>query len=205
MDRAWLETRLPGVFERVTLRTSDVPAAEAFYGTVLPGLERLWIVAGSPPTARLHLGFSAPSRADVDEFWRIGAAAGYPSDGEPGPRPQYGPDYYGAFLLDPDGNSAEAMHNRFERGRAEIDHLWIRVSDLGASRAFYEAVGSSAGFAPAWTHDDPPRVGFQGDGPGSFSIVLDGQPTTGARIAFAGARARDFALDPDGNEVGVVA
>ena len=86
-----------------------------------------------------------------------------------------------------------------------IDHLALNVSDVAASRAFYEAVGSSAGFAPAWTHDDPPRVGFQGDGPGSFSIVLDGQPTTGARIAFAGARARDFALDPDGNEVGVVA
>ena len=193
------------MFESVTLRTSDVPAAEAFYGTVLPGLERLWIVAGSPPTARLHIGFSAPSLADVDEFWRIGTAAGYRSDGPPGPRPQYGADYYGAFLLDPGGNSAEAMHNRFERGRAEIDHLWIRVSDLDVSRAFYEAVGSSAGFVPAWTHDDPPRVGFQGEGPGSFSIVLDGEPTTGARIAFAGARARDFALDPDGNEVGVVA
>jgi hypothetical protein len=38
----------------------------------------------------------------VDEFWRAGTDAGYRSDGEPGPRPQYEPDYYGAFLLDPD-------------------------------------------------------------------------------------------------------
>ena len=52
-----------------------------------------------------------PSRAHVDEFWRAGTEAGYRDDGAPGPRPQYSPDYYGGFLLDPDGNSAEAVHH----------------------------------------------------------------------------------------------
>jgi catechol 2,3-dioxygenase-like lactoylglutathione lyase family enzyme len=193
------------MFREVTVRTSDPASSRKFYEKVLPGLERLSIVKGSPPTARLHIGFSAPSRAEVDEFWRVGTAAGYRSDGEPGPRPQYAPGYYGAFLLDPDGNSVEAMVNDFERGRAEIDHLWIRVSDLATARQFYETIGGHAGFQPAWTSRGPARVGFQGRGPGSFSIVRDGEPTTAARIAFEGHVAREFMADPDGNEVGVVA
>ena len=45
-----------------------------------------------PPTTGLHAGFVAPSRAHVDAFWRAGIAAGHPSDGEPGPRPEYGPE-----------------------------------------------------------------------------------------------------------------
>ena len=63
-------------------------------------------------TRRLHIGFAAPSREHVDAFWRAGTEAGYQDDGAPGPRPQYHADYYGAFLLDPDGNSAEASTTR---------------------------------------------------------------------------------------------
>jgi hypothetical protein len=55
-----------------------------------------------PPTRRLHIGFLAPSRDHVDEFWRVGTAAGFRDDGAPGPRPEYSEDYDGAFLLDPD-------------------------------------------------------------------------------------------------------
>jgi hypothetical protein len=47
------------------------------------------------------VGFVAPSRAEVDEFWRVGTGAGFRDDGAPGPRPEYGDDYYGSFLLDP--------------------------------------------------------------------------------------------------------
>lgn len=50
----------------------------------------------------------------MDAFWRAGIDAGYRDDGAPGPRPVYGPDYYGGFLLDPDGNSAEAVHTERE-------------------------------------------------------------------------------------------
>ena len=114
------------MFDHVTIRVSDRAASEQFYETVLRtiGLERThsdehyaeWIdfslaqASGDKPvTRRLHVGFTAPSREHVDEFWRVGTAAGFRDDGAPGPRPQYSDDYYGAFLLDPDGNNVEAV------------------------------------------------------------------------------------------------
>jgi hypothetical protein len=48
----------------------------------------------------------------VDEFWRAGLAAGGRDDGAPGLRPDYHADYYGAFLIDPDGNRVEAVCHR---------------------------------------------------------------------------------------------
>ena len=48
----------------------------------------------------------------------------------PGSPPEYGPDYYGGFLLDPDGNSAEACHHATTRRGGIIDHVWIRVADV---------------------------------------------------------------------------
>ena len=51
--------------------------------------------------------------ATVDAFHEAGVAAGYRSDGAPGERPEYHSGYYGAFLLDPDGNNVEAVfHDR---------------------------------------------------------------------------------------------
>lgn len=63
-----------------------------------------------------HWAFRAPSRASVDAFHAAGLAAGGRCDGAPGPRPHYHPDYYAAFLLDPDGNRVEAVCHR--RGEA---------------------------------------------------------------------------------------
>ena len=57
---------------------------------------------------------------------------------------EYSDDYYGAFLLDPDGNSAEAVHQRVQRDGGSIDHLWIRVADVDASTRFYETVGAGS-------------------------------------------------------------
>ena len=145
------------------IRVSDREASEHFYGTVLPILgvdqthsdEELteWkdfglvpASADSPATQRLHMGFAAPSREHVDRFWQAGIEAGYRDDGPPGPRPQYSEDYYGAFLLDPDGNSAEAVHHGSLRERGLIDHLWLRVTDLEASTRFYETIAPAAGF-----------------------------------------------------------
>jgi catechol 2,3-dioxygenase-like lactoylglutathione lyase family enzyme len=145
----------------VTIRASDRAASETFYATVLQtlGIELThsgelgpeWgdfaLAAASaekPVTRRLHIGFAAPSRAHVDEFWQAGTAAGYPDDGAPGLRPEYSDDYYGAFLLDPDGNSAEAVHHGSLRNGAIVDHLWIRVTDLEASTRFYETVAPAA-------------------------------------------------------------
>jgi catechol 2,3-dioxygenase-like lactoylglutathione lyase family enzyme len=55
-----------------------------------------------------HVGFSARTKAAVDRFHEAGLANGGTDDGAPGPRADYGPDYYGAFLRDPDGNKIEA-------------------------------------------------------------------------------------------------
>jgi catechol 2,3-dioxygenase-like lactoylglutathione lyase family enzyme len=103
--------------------------------------------AGRPVTAGLHIAFVAGSREAMEAFWRAGDEAGYRDDGLPGPRPQYGPDYEGAFLLDPDGNSAEATFHGDVRAGRRIDHLWIRVADLAASRRFYTAVAEALHFA----------------------------------------------------------
>jgi catechol 2,3-dioxygenase-like lactoylglutathione lyase family enzyme len=125
------------------------------------------------------VAFVAGSREDVDEFWRVGTEAGYHEDGAPGPRPQYREDYSGAYLLDPDGNSVEAVHHGAVRGGG-IDHLWIRVADVAAAKRFYETVAPHAGFR--LKHDESDRAQFAGEG-GSFSLVA-GTPTEHLHMAF---------------------
>jgi catechol 2,3-dioxygenase-like lactoylglutathione lyase family enzyme len=184
------------VFDHVTIRASDREASERFYDTVLPavGLEKAYsdergaewgdfsLAPESPEkpvTRRLHIAFGAPSRAEVDEFWRTGTEAGHRDDGPPGERPQYTPDYYGAFLLDPDGNSVEAViHDEPRAGL--IDHLWIRVGDLEAAKRFYESIAPFSGFA--LEHERPDRATFVGEN-GSFTLVR-GEPTEHVHVAF---------------------
>jgi catechol 2,3-dioxygenase-like lactoylglutathione lyase family enzyme len=186
------------VFDHITIRASDRAAAELFYDTVLRtlGVERsgrsdeytIWKREFSlahaddehPLTQRLHIGFSAPSREHVDEFWRVGTDAGYRDDGPPGPRPQYGPDYYGGFLLDPDGNSAEAVHHGSVRQDGVVDHLWIRVADVALARDFYVQVAPFGSFKQR--RDLPERAQFVGAS-GSFSVVAGG-PTQNVHVAF---------------------
>ena len=57
-----------------------------------------------------HLAFAAPGREAVNRFQAAALAAGGRCDGPPGPRPRYGPTYYAAFVLDPDGHKLEAVH-----------------------------------------------------------------------------------------------
>src|SRR4051794_41937865 len=92
-----------------------------------------------PVSRNLHVGFRAPSREAVDAFWQAGIDAGYRDDGAPGPRTIYGPDYYGGFLLDPDGNSAEAGHTEREDPRPDGcgDHPWNRGPDGPPPRPLY--------------------------------------------------------------------
>jgi catechol 2,3-dioxygenase-like lactoylglutathione lyase family enzyme len=185
------------VFDHVTIRASHREASERFYDELLPVLriakthsdERFaeWddfslaqAENGSEVTRRLHAGFVAPSQVAVDEFWRRGTAAGYTDDGAPGPRPQYGDDYYGSFLLDPDGNSAEAVHHDSLRRGGVIDHVWIRVANVSASKRFYELVARVAGLR--LTYESPERVQFAGSS-GSFSLVA-GPPTEHVHLAF---------------------
>jgi catechol 2,3-dioxygenase-like lactoylglutathione lyase family enzyme len=58
-------------------------------------------------------------------------------------------------VLDPDGNSAEAVHHDANRISGQIDHLWIRVANLNASRRFYETIAPYAGFR---VHTDRPNL-----------------------------------------------
>ncbi len=63
-------------------------------------------------TTGTHVAFAATDRRTVDAFHRAALAAGGTDNGAPGVRPQYHPDYYGAFVLDPDGHNVEAVCRR---------------------------------------------------------------------------------------------
>ncbi len=238
------------MIDHVTLRVAAIDASERFYRAVLPTLGIDVPTAGSgfiewedfsiaaagperPPTRNLHVAFVAPTRAHVDAFWRAGVDAGHPSAGEPGPRPQYTADYYGAFLLDPDGNSAEAVHHAATRRDGNIDHLWIRVADLDAAEHFYATIAPHAGLRAGATEDRLRQ--FRGAS-GSFALVDGGASCEHVHLAFAApgratvdafhrtairAGFRDngapgerpeyhpgyygaYVLDPDGNNVEVV-
>jgi catechol 2,3-dioxygenase-like lactoylglutathione lyase family enzyme len=188
------------MFDHVTVRVSDRAASERFYMTVLGaiGIDRThsggqfteWgdfslaeATAWDAVTRGLHIGFGVSSRERVDEFWQIGTDAGYRSDGEPGPRPQYTEDYYGGFLLDPDGNSVEAVHYEgVLTGR--VDHLWVRVGNVETSQRFYETIASFARFRP--TKVSPERVRFNRQGgPGSFTVVSGDHVTEDLHLAFS--------------------
>lgn len=68
-----------------------------------------WVIETKVAYTPRHTAFTAPDRATCDAFHRAGLAAGGSDHGAPGPRPIYHPNYYGAFLLDPDGNNVEAV------------------------------------------------------------------------------------------------
>lgn len=70
---------------------------------------RLWL-SGEGEYTKIHLAFRAESEKMVQEFHEAGLLAGGKCNGAPGPRPQYGPHYYGGFILDPDGNNVEAVY-----------------------------------------------------------------------------------------------
>lgn len=67
-----------------------------------------WLAEGKPNDP-LHIAFRADNRKQVDEFYKAAIAAGGKDNGPPGPRPHYHANYYGAFVLDPDGHNIEAV------------------------------------------------------------------------------------------------
>ena len=116
----------------VSLGSNDMPRALAFYDACLGalGMKRaldfaphavgygsehpeFWVQEPhdrSPASVGNggHIGFRARNRAQVEAFYEAAIAHGGAGDGAPGPRPDYGPDYFGAFVRDPDGNKIEA-------------------------------------------------------------------------------------------------
>lgn len=76
------------------------------YGRTEPAF---WIGTSQPAGGPVHVAFAAPDRATVADFHAAALAAGGRDNGRPGPHPEYHPGYYGAFVLDPDGNNIEAV------------------------------------------------------------------------------------------------
>jgi len=125
------------MIDHVGLTVSDLNASRAFYAQALAPLgyallaevpaavagrahagfgvapkPDFWLSAAGaahPATAGLHVCLRAANRAQVDAFHAAALAAGGRDNGQPGLRPQYHPNYYGAFVLDPDGNNIEAV------------------------------------------------------------------------------------------------
>jgi catechol 2,3-dioxygenase-like lactoylglutathione lyase family enzyme len=127
------------LLDHITLNVSDYARSKAFYEKALSplgvaaimefgeacgfGRERkpdFWI--GKGPTSfqkpeqlasitPVHVAFTARSRAEVDAFHAAALAAGGKDFGAPGLRPMYHPNYYGAFVLDPDGHNVEAVYH----------------------------------------------------------------------------------------------
>jgi catechol 2,3-dioxygenase-like lactoylglutathione lyase family enzyme len=182
------------MFDHVGIAVADLGASERFYRTVLSvlGAEQTHADAGlvewddwaigptdseHPMTRGLHVGFRARSREAVDAFWQQGIDAGYRDDGAPGPRPVYGPDSYGSVLLDPDGNSAEAVHTQREDPVTDghIGHAWLRVRDPAASKRFYMTIAPHAGLRLGI--DEPDHVQVVGEHI-SLSLISDERPLT---------------------------
>jgi catechol 2,3-dioxygenase-like lactoylglutathione lyase family enzyme len=103
-DKALAPLGITLVMEVTAEQTGDEPAAG--YGE--NGKPCFW-VAPSKQTARIHVAFTATTRATVDAFYKVAMAAGATDNGGPGVRPHYHPNYYGAFVLDPDGHNIEAV------------------------------------------------------------------------------------------------
>ena len=121
----------PSIMHHISIGTNDFDRATAFYDQVMaaigakrvfefPGavaygkeFPELWVqtpIDGATASCGngSHFAFIAPSRDAVQAFYDAALAAGGTSDGEPGPRPDYGPDYFGCFVRDPDGHKIEA-------------------------------------------------------------------------------------------------
>lgn len=117
------------MLDHVTLGVSDMERSKAFYDRALRllGIERLyadgttgagygigrkaffWIGIRDRPQTGAHVAFACPDRATVDAFHAAALAAGGTDHGQPGVRPHYHANYYGAFVLDPDGHNIEAV------------------------------------------------------------------------------------------------
>lgn len=78
-------------------------------GFGVPPTPDFWISRGDPNVPPLHIAFGTDKRALVDAFYQAALAAGGRDNGAPGLRPHYHPDYYAAFVLDPDGHNIEVV------------------------------------------------------------------------------------------------
>jgi catechol 2,3-dioxygenase-like lactoylglutathione lyase family enzyme len=120
------------MIDHMTFRVTDIERTKAFYSAALAPLGYLaaydavhdgvrvlgfsceskidtWFVSAADATTRCHLAWLAPDRVSVDAFYSAAMAAGAIDNGAPGVRAHYHLDYYGAFVIDPEGNNVEAV------------------------------------------------------------------------------------------------
>jgi catechol 2,3-dioxygenase-like lactoylglutathione lyase family enzyme len=116
------------MFDHIGIKVTDIEASVRFYTAALAPLGQglcsrddtgaglgpagepaLWLYRGGGAGAGAHLAFRAADRPAVDRFHAAALAAGGRDQGRPGLRADYGPTYYAAFVLDPDGNNVEAV------------------------------------------------------------------------------------------------
>jgi catechol 2,3-dioxygenase-like lactoylglutathione lyase family enzyme len=205
------------MFDHVTVRVPDLPASEHLFQTMLDPLAldqtlstrtfALWddFALASPDdvtplTHRAHVALVAPSQEAVREFWQAGVDGGLRDDGPPGPRPQYGEDYYGAFLRDAQDNSFEAVHRAGHRRGGNVDHVAIRVADLAAACVFYRTIGPAAGFDAG--DETAEHASFNGRADGGLLLLVAGPPTEHLHIAFPGDDAAVERFHADGTAAG---
>ena len=126
---------MSAILDHVGIKVSDFDRSKAFYRETLGtlGIELLadftfgdekvagfgkehanfWISNGRQTRGEAHVAFTAASRAEVAAFYSVALSMGGRDNGAPGLRPHYHPNYYGAFVFDPDGNNIEAVcHER---------------------------------------------------------------------------------------------
>lgn len=116
------------MFDHIGFAVADLPATRAFYVAALAplgigvgadygeaigigrdGRPQLWFAAGDNSPGRLHLAFTAKNREEVRAFHVAALEAGATDNGGPGLRPNYHPNYYGAFVIDPNGHNIEVV------------------------------------------------------------------------------------------------
>ena len=123
------------MLDHVTIGVEDIKRSQRFYDQALQplGITRLygdgnrfagygvdpkaffWIGIRNTAQTGSHIAFAADDRGTVDRFYQAAIAAGGKDNGPPGIRPHYDPDYYGAFVFDPDGHNIEAVYRLPEK------------------------------------------------------------------------------------------
>jgi len=88
---------------------AEVTGTDEVAGFGVPPKADFWLAAGSPNRPPIHVAFRVGTRARVDAFHTAALEAGGRDNGAPGPRPHYHADYYGGFVLDPDGHNIEVV------------------------------------------------------------------------------------------------
>jgi len=120
------------MIDHLSIKVVDFEKSKAFYTAALKPLDYkvwrdfapnaigmgsdkpdFWLIAGPKATPN-HIAFAAKDRKTVDAFYKAALAAGAKDNGPPGVRKQYHEHYYGAFVIDPDGNNLEAVCHRAE-------------------------------------------------------------------------------------------